>query len=554
MHVTLRRTESLGGLLVATDEGIEVDRVTLGRGTDQNVQLPDLRITLAHAEIRLQPGGGYHLECLSENPVWHNGSPLQRGAVGVGDTIDIGRYRLTVLAPPRGTDLLLEIAERVSAREEKGQQRERYAMDLGATTLRKRRAAWGLAALVLLPLFAIPLAVRYAAGGDAGASLDAAWQSGPPSAAHSPFVRDCDVCHQAPFAPVANDACLACHKDQAHHSARPEVRALPGIADARCGACHQEHGGRDALIARNTALCTGCHARPDTHYAVAGLAPVTRFSGDHPDFTLRLPSWREGRLQTGEMAHGRGTLREQTNLTFPHAAHLVAGGVNSPEGRRELACGDCHQAAGARFEPIRMEEHCQGCHGLDFDPDQPGRQVPHGQPKEVAAVIRDYYARMALAGEVKEPDAPEIVRLLRRPGETLSAEQSRAALGWADARATQVLQDVFERRLCATCHEVSATDDAEQPWDVEPVSLTGRFLVGARFDHTAHRTETCERCHEARASTASSDVLIPGIAGCRGCHGDPGDGGGLVESACVDCHGFHTAGRMQATPVGAPVP
>jgi predicted CXXCH cytochrome family protein len=552
MRVTLRRNESLGGLLVATDEEIEVDRVTLGRGTDQNVQLPDLRVTLAHAEIRLQPGGGYQLECLGENPVWLNGSPLQRGAIGVGDTIDIGRFRLTVGIPPRGVDLLLEIAERVTAREEKGRQRERYAMDLGATTLRKRRAAWGLAVLVLLPLLLVPAAVRYASGGDARASFDAFWQSGPPSAAHGAFVPDCDVCHQTPFAAVANDACLACHKEQAHHSARPEVLALPGIADARCGACHQEHGGRHALIARNTALCTDCHARPDEQYAVAGLVPVTRFSGDHPGFTLRLPSWKEGRLETGEAAQAGGALREQTNLAFSHEAHLAAAGVNSPEGRRVLECGDCHQADGARFEPIRMEAHCSGCHRLDFDPGAPGRQVPHGQPREVTAIIRDYFARMALAGEVREPDAPEVVRLLRRPGETLSAEQSRAALGWADARATQVLQDVFERRLCATCHEVSATDDPGQPWDVESVALTGRFLVGARFDHAAHRTETCERCHDARAAKTSETVLVPGIENCRGCHGDPGDGGGLIGSACVDCHGFHTAGSMQVPDKAAP--
>lgn len=554
MHATLRRHESLGGLLVATDEVVEVDRLTLGRGTDQNVQLPDLRVTLAHAEIRLQPGGGYHLDCLGENPVWLNGSPLQRGAIGVGDTIDIGRFRLTVGVPPRGTDLLLEIAERVSPRDDKGRQRARYAMTLEQTTLRKRRAAWGLAVLVLLPLLLVPAALRYAAGGAAGASLDAFWQSGPPSAAHSPFVTDCDACHETPFAAVRNETCLACHRDQAHHSARPEVLVLPGIADARCGACHQEHSGRSALIARNPALCTACHAQPDVTYAVASLAPVTGFAIDHPEFTLRLPAWQDAQLRTVEVARGAAPLREQNNLTFPHAAHLVENGVNSPEGRRVLECANCHVPAGARFEPIRMEAHCAACHQLDFDPGQPGRRVPHGLPQEVAAVIRDFYARQALAGEVRDPAAPAVVRLLRRPGETLSVEQSRAALGWADARAGEVLQDVFERRLCATCHEVSASDDRDQPWLVEAVSLTGRFLVGARFDHAAHKTETCERCHEARASPSSSDVLIPGLENCRSCHGDPGAGGGRVESACVDCHGFHTAGSMAPMLTGAPAP
>lgn len=552
MRITLRRNESLGGLLVATDEELEVDRVTLGRGTDQNVQLPDLRVTLAHAEIRLQPGGGYYLQCLGENPVWLNGSPLQRGAIGVGDAIDIGRFRLTVGAPPRGIDLLLEIAERGSARDEKGRQRALYAMDLGATTLRRRRAAWLLAALVLLPLLLVPAAVRYAAGGEAGASLDAFWQSGPPSAAHSAFVPDCDVCHRAPFAAVPNATCLSCHKDQPHHSDRAEVLALDGMHDAECRACHQEHSGRDGLIARNPGLCTACHADPAARYAAAELAPVHRLGTDHPDFTLSLPAWENGEPRHVEVARASAP-REASNLAFPHDRHLAAEGVSSPGGRRVLACADCHRPMAASFAPIRMEEHCAGCHRLDFDPDQPGRTLPHGKPAEVTAVVRNHYARLALAGGVQEASAPEVVRLLRRPGEVLTPEQGKAALEWADARAAQVLQDVFERRVCGGCHSVVATDEPEQPWIVEPVALTGQFLRGARFDHAAHRTESCARCHEAGQSASSADVLVPGVDNCRGCHGDPGDRG-LLGTACVDCHGFHIAGRMAPPAPAAPAP
>lgn len=555
MQVVLRRMEDLGGLQVATDDVIDVDRVTLGRGTDQHVQLPDMRVTLAHAEIRLQPGGGYRIECQSENPVSVNGSPVLGAAIGAGDSIDLGRFRITIGKPERGTDLLLEIDEQSSAREAVGRQRQRYRMSLEQTGLSKRRAAWGLVVLVLLPLFIAPLALRYAAGGEAGKSLDAIWQAGPPSAAHSPFVQDCDVCHQTPFAQVRNDACLACHQDQPHHTSKPEVLALPGMADGRCGACHQEHSGRDALIARSTELCTGCHARPDEHYAVATLAPVHRFTGDHPDFTLSLPAWRAGKVERIEVAvTGEVPLREASNLTFAHDVHVAEKGLSSPDGLRVLACADCHRPMGMAFAPIRMEDHCASCHRLDFDPDHPVRKLPHREPTEVAAIIRDHFARQALAGDVQEPAAPEIVRLLRRPGETLTPEQSRAALTWADARASEVMQDVFERRVCAQCHSVAATDEPERPWDIEPVALTRQFLTGARFDHAAHRSEACERCHDARGSTVSGDVLIPGVANCRGCHGDPGDSG-LTGTACVDCHGFHVIGTMDhRTPPAATAP
>ena len=551
MHVVLRRMESLGGLLVATDENVELARITIGRGTDQDVQLPDVRVTLAHAEIHPQQGGGWRVECQSENPVWVNDSPLTESALAVGDTLDCGRFRLTLLPPEPGADLVLQIEERVSAREEKGRRRGQYALELAHTTLRKRRTALGLVALVLLLLLALPAALRYGAGGEAGASLDRGWQTGPASAAHSGFIQDCDVCHQTPFVAVRNDACLACHKDQTHHSDHPEILELGEMTDARCGSCHLEHAGRDALIARNPELCTECHADPAERFAGAQLTPVSSFDGDHPGFTLNLPAWSDGKVRRAELAHEPGPARELSHLTFPHDAHLARNGVSSPDGPRVLACADCHRSMGSSFAPIRMEDHCLSCHRLDFDPDTPGRRLPHRAPGEVAAIILDHYARMALTGSVQEPSAPEAVRLLRRPGQVLRVEEREAALGWAEARAEQTMEEVFSRRLCATCHQVRRTDDPALPWTVEPVALTASFLTGARFDHAAHRSEDCTRCHAAGSSKESSDVLVPPVANCRECHGDPG-ARGRIGTACVDCHGFHIAKDTFFGPRAAP--
>lgn len=539
MRVILRRTESLGGLAVATDEELELDRVKLGRGTDQNVQLPDVRVTLAHAEIRAQ-GKGWRIECRGENPVLVNGRPVLEGPLEVGDALSLGRFRVQLRVPPPGTDLLLEIEEHLSTRQVEAARKARMRVSLADTTLSKRRWAWGLAAAVLLALLALPAALRYGPGGEAAASLDRAWQAGPPSDSHSGFIEDCDQCHQAPFAAVRNDACIACHKQTAHHSDQPRLLEEAGMTDARCGSCHLEHSGRDRLIARNTALCTDCHADPAGRFAEARLAPAGSFDRDHPGFTLSLPAWQDGEARAIEVAQDPGPAREASGLTFPHEAHLNADGVASPEGKRVLACADCHRPMGASFAPIRMEDHCQSCHRLDFDPDTPGRRLPHRAPAEVAAIVADHWARQALAGGVGDAAAPPVVRLLRRPGQVLQADERKAALGWADARALQTMEDVFSRRLCAVCHQVRRTDDPAKPWDVEPVLLTASFLTGARFDHAAHRTEDCARCHDAARSKQSADVLVPGLGTCRECHGDPGTRG-RMGTACVDCHGFHIA-------------
>jgi predicted CXXCH cytochrome family protein len=551
MRVILRRTESLGGLAVATDEEVELDRVKIGRGTDQDVQLPDVRVTLAHAEIRAQ-AGGWRIECRSENPVWVNGSPVVEGPLKTGDALNFGRYRVHLRVPPPGVDLLLEVEEHLSARQVEAARKARVRLSLADSGLRKRPWAWAGALVVLVALLAVPAVLRFGSGGEAGASLDRAWQSGPASAAHSGFIQDCDSCHEAPFAAVRNDACLACHKQTAHHSDHPQILEQGGMIESRCGSCHLEHTGRNALIARNPALCTDCHAEPGERFAAAQLPAVHDFNGDHPAFTLSLPAWKDGKAGHAEFAQAtpqESKARETSHLKFPHDAHLNPEGVTSPDGKRVLDCAACHRPMGTSFAPIRMEDDCHSCHQLDFDPDKPGRHLPHRAPGEVAAIILDHYARVALTGGVEEPNAPPVVRLLRRPGQVLQAEERQAALSWAQARATQTMEDVFSRRLCATCHEVTRTDDPARPWDVEPVALTASFLTGARFDHAAHRTEECSRCHEANKSKVTADVLVPPLANCRECHGDPGTRGRL-GTACVDCHGFHIA---KETFFGAPL-
>lgn len=550
MKVVLRRLEAMGELSVATDEFLDTDRVTIGRGTDQTVQLPDMRLSLAHSEIRALKDGEYTIESKTRTGVWVNGTPEPSHRLHSGDVIDCGRFRLTVGAPPPDAELLLEIAERISAREEKAQRKGLYLMRLIDSGLSKRRPAWLLAGAVLLAGLVLPLLLRYGfPGSEAGASLDQIWQAGPSSSAHSRFLTDCSACHQQPFQAVRNEACTACHSAIKQHSDRPELQALAGMSDARCGSCHLEHSGRAALHASDPDLCTDCHAKPERNFAAAQLQPARQFAAEHPAFSPRLPRYEAGRgFRHQEVSQDNpAELREDSNLIFPHDVHLDPKGIRAVDGKKVLDCGDCHapEGRGEGFKPVVMETHCAACHRLDFDPGEPERVLPHAQPAEVARIIRDHYARQALAGEVKDPAAPDSTRLRRVPGEVLNAEQSRAAMQWAEARSARVIDEVFERRVCGGCHTVERTDQApgaaSAPWRVTPVAQTSNYFTGARFDHAAHRTEDCAQCHNAKSSKTSSDLMLPDLASCRGCHGDPGHAQ-MVPSACADCHSFHTAG------------
>ncbi len=470
---------------------------------------------------------------------------MTEGPVKVGDALNFGRFRIHLRMPPPGADLLLEVEEHLSARQVEAARKARVRLSLADSTLRKRGWAWGLALTVLVLLFALPVALRYGIAGEAGVSLDRAWQAGPPSDAHSGFVEDCDSCHQAPFAAVRNDACLACHKRTAHHSDQPQILEQGGMTEARCGSCHLEHTGRNTLIARNTALCTDCHADLAGRFPDAQLAPVGSFDRDHPGFTLSLPAWQDGEAARVELEQGPA-VREDSRLTFPHDAHLAADGVSSPDGKRVLECADCHRPMGTSFAPIRMEEHCQSCHRLDFDPAYPEATVPHAEASTVLRRLVEYYSRtfLELYPDPNATAAP--ARPARVPGRVTDARERARLLQQARERAFAVARDLFERRTCHDCHEIAATGNADDPWKVEPAKLRTAWMPGARFNHGRHATalSECDLCHDAAKSKDASDVLMPRIEDCRECHGsgDPHrNPQGRVQSGCTMCHGFHDA-------------
>jgi predicted CXXCH cytochrome family protein len=545
MRVLLRRLEPQAGQPVAVEQRLSADRLTIGRGTKQLVEIADLRVALAHAEISPVRAGVYLLKTIGSNSVLVNGAVAQLAELQAGDTVDIGRFRLTIAPPDADSELVLQIEERLSAREEKTRRPQQFVMTLAQAGTNKRRPAWLLAGAILVLGLVAPLLLRHLPFTEAEASLDRIWQAGEPSAAHSHFLSDCNTCHERPFVRVRNEACLQCHRELPQHSEHADILAMDGFVNARCGACHLEHTGA-ALIARKPALCTGCHAAPDDDFALAQLSPAKNFERSHPEFTVRLPQMKQGVPAYAEFAHD-AALREQSNLLFPHDLHVSAKGIGSPAGRKTLNCADCHQPAGRSFAPVQMEQHCLECHRLDFDPNTPALRLPHTSAAQVAKIIRDHFARVALAGEApaqQAADAPEIVRVPRRSGEVLTAEQSAISLSWADSKAGAVIDEAIGRRVCRECHEVQRMDRYDDPWSIAPVGRTASFLTGARFDHAAHRAQDCGDCHAAEDSASSADVLIPNLASCRGCHGDS-DSSGLVPTACVGCHGFHIAARAR---------
>jgi predicted CXXCH cytochrome family protein len=157
-------------------------------------------------------------------------------------------------------------------------------------------------------------------------------------------------------------------------------------------------------------------------------------------------------------------------------------------------------------------------------------------------VVREFYANLALNGvrdSFQKAFGVPGEGLLRRPGEPTAADR-QAALGLAARKAAHVSEEIFEIRVCKTCHVVQrAEGDRGVDWTIAEVRTGHAWMPAARFDHASHAQPKCSSCHDVAKSKRSADVAMPAIEGCRECHAGAQPVARKVTSNCLLCHGFH---------------
>src|SRR5581483_4763186 len=144
---------------VSRDREVEVDRLRIGRGTDQEVELPDLRVALSHAEI-VRSGKNAVIVTKPGAAMQVNGAPTTEHRLHGGDLIVIGLFLLVVL-PGLAVPAWLRFGHPPAP---------------AAAEYVPPQPAAGLAALK---------------------PTDAVWVPGTSSSAHAYFQKDCAKCHQS---------------------------------------------------------------------------------------------------------------------------------------------------------------------------------------------------------------------------------------------------------------------------------------------------------------------------------------------------------------------
>ena len=573
-------TRNRQGQAARAAQPLDIDVLRVGRGTDCKLHLADPRVALHHATIGRSGDGECFIEA-EAGGIQINGQFERAARLKPGQRIKVGPFELVVMDKPPDHDLALsvELIEPLEddAGNRQGRRGGRLRTSLRNTWLSKRLMSWSGAAIILAAFLIWPVMNAINPGAhkgplqvplqttlQAGVTADAAWDPGPLSSGHHSFGRDCAQCHATPFVRTQNAQCESCHKAIGWHFAR-NTAAQQALHDAvfmqsadasRCASCHRDHKGPLGLVRQDSPLCTQCHADLKSRHPQTLLPNVADFVRDHPPFKLSMlvPDKKGSEAIVRIPQDDKVQLKEDSHLKFPHDVHLLKKGIRGPNGRIVMECKNCHvpDETGTRFKATTMQEHCQDCHSLEFEPKAGTRQVPHGDVEAALATIREFYAQAVLA------DTPIDVVVqdgIRRPGERIGSAKRQSALSWATQKADKISRELMEDRVCFICHQITRSENAQTKtpsWKIEPIAITQHWLPKARFPHNQHATRECSSCHKVEQSKSSSDVAIPDIDNCRECHGGNATAADKAPGTCQTCHGFHVGGSRSGTPVQLP--
>lgn len=547
------------GREIVRESGFPRDSLTIGRGTTNDIVLPDLAVEQHHATIAQTDGGRVRVTSAGTRDFAFEGHSSRQIDFdpGAGGELVIGSYTLGFA---RATDGRVAIT--VSRQERDfGNRDVLRGFDLASALPGKRTMAWVGFGVILLAFLAIPVWSHLTrpdrqpgAQGADQVALDSSWSTGKLSLAHHGLEENCEACHVEPFVSVRDETCLACHQEIGDHAGKPRMAVARGpfatgealqwaVADAfgkegpeACTTCHTEHEGAGRMEPAAEQFCASCHGTMDTRLTDTKLGNAGDFGTHHPQLqalVYRTPgSTRTTRISLGDAP------REDHGLRFPHALHLSgSGGVARMAGSLArygdgLECADCHRPRddGVGFLPVEMEEDCESCHSLVYDRvGSTFRTLRHGDVAQMQADL------MALDRAPRRPIAMD----RRRPGEFARGGRYFQDFGRPTQNYIGIRQALSRDGVCGECH--IPTTEGGRP-SVVPVKLRSSYFLDGRFDHAAHRQEDCASCHKAETSDSAHDVLLPAIATCRECHQGEKARAAEVPSGCAMCHSYHPAG------------
>ncbi|MDP3087227.1 MAG: cytochrome c3 family protein [Methylotenera sp.] len=507
------------GVLSRSYRTLTAEEISIGRGAECTIHLPDPRLAMHHAIIRKMDDGHIHLIAVN-GEVTVEGSPLQNIELTYGKIVSIGPYQLKVEPAPPDVNLAISLllAQRLPDDFQDLKSRTHEPLR-GASSFKRRLSLW-MAAFIALVFLALPLAQNLIpqlqkAMAQLPLGFDRVWSPGHVSNSHLHFGSQCFNCHQVLTRKVTDQACINCHRETTPHITDPALEKSVfksthrlSISN-RCAECHREHKAPYPLTRQDNATCVKCHSDIKSVDPETTLPDIKDFDRKHPDFTL---TFRNSNTEKGAKKDieripqsEKSRLIEKSGIKFPHTQHI--GQVQGPNGIwdvREISCANCHQSEGKemRFKPVSYKRDCLLCHTkqLEVGAADARLTVPHGSEQNVINALK----------------AQSPKRLVRD-------------------------MEALKSDGCAYCHEIVETKKEDSlSWNVMPVSINQDWFSKARFNHASHRTQECKTCHQVENSETSADVAMPDRQSCLRCHSGNSPKHKRIASSCMSCHDFHS--------------
>jgi mono/diheme cytochrome c family protein len=416
-----------GGDPIKRDKRIDGDVARVGRGTDADIQLPDLAIGLHHANIRIIGRGRVRVEAIGEQTFEINGRIVRHTEFRIADKPQLlfAHYLLAFAAGSSDDDVDITISQIAGNGEASDASDVRKVFSLSSIMFSPRRAAWLIAFLILVAGLGAPVGYYLSGTAEKTINPDEPWSVGPLSQGHFFLQHDCKACHADAFRAIPDSACLSCHQEgldtRATRELAERVRSLGdrdypplpvkdhadpallmrsqsegapasnGVVAAfmdalghpkeHCTSCHTDHVGtagqqRPGLTASHptsrqvlAANCASCHGNMKSRLPDTALHDVADWE-HHPDFQSLIASLAAaGRPKFEGDAVSDGPF--DTGLSFSHKSHLQP-------------TGDVAREAAQYSKPVTKDGRlsCRACHQTDTE----GRGfLPIDMPRDCSA-------------------------------------------------------------------------------------------------------------------------------------------------------------------------
>jgi pSer/pThr/pTyr-binding forkhead associated (FHA) protein len=542
MSFILRQiTKRVGAPDIVREKSLAAAEPVIGRGSDCDIQLTDLAVSLRHAVLRQTGPSQVSVESLGAENFEANGKFVHQANLDLASAPELvfGSHVLALSQGGDGNILVTATARENTAAADTADDQKR-AFSLKYALFSQRQIAWITAVAILLACLLFPIGlfvIDHNRHQMISSAADRQWSSGPLSPGHHFLEKDCEACHARAFVSVTDSACLSCHQADLNKMARAQVVSLtrnlgspfppdPAADHAphdrlmaaappdpnlmrrinswvattfshpndRCASCHTEHVGTGQAETGKTPQavtqnelkrndCKDCHTGMSQRLTDTKIPDVSDW-GHHPDFWPVITAGFDGDRPRLERVALSSSPLEKEGLIFGHDVHLSAtGGV----ARQAVELG---KAAG-----YGASLTCANCHR----PAPDGGFVPVEMKRDCGACHSLAFTRKNGVDQLLPHGHPDqVVATLKAyfANEPRMSYRSDIFLGRpglngifvpsqpVDNVAANVRAAFEPGGSCYTCHTIIAPADRRSlNYGIEPVKLTSRYLPWGDFNH-----------------------------------------------------------------------